>query len=544
MIAAKRKTGYRWTICALIFFAVTINYLDRSLFAQLVPFFENELKLGPTDLALINVSFTLPYGFAMVFIGRWIDRVGIRKGLAGSYLLWNIASIGHAAVQSLGGFMGARFALGLGESGMYPSGVKTVTEWFPVKERSTATGIFNAGANMGAIAAPLLGVWLANTVGWRACFMLTGALGLIWLVFWNTAYRPPREHPRVEAEELALIEGDPEEPSDKIGYAELFGMKPIYALAIAKALSDAPWWFYLFWLPKFFVDGFHVSKTVMSFALAFVYIVADVGSIAGGWLSSRLIAGGKPVGTARKTAMLVCALAVTPVIAVGYLSDTTVWVGLPGVYWAAILLAIAAGAHQGWSSNLFTVISDTVPKPAIAMAVGAINGFAMIGTSAMQFFVGRAVAVTSSYQLPFMVAGTLYLVALLILHLMMPEIRQTQPKKKANLVLVAAGGFAILLGLAGLQYLANKPPYTSIQDYTAHRGSDIKALGMPTLGPTAKVGWMSAQWYRWMNTADGKPKFELVKLDTHDQAFVESKGAKAAHYEGPSEEDVIKSFGR
>lgn len=541
MTAAKGRTGYRWTICALIFFAVTINYLDRSLFSQLVPFFESELKLGPTDLALINVSFTLPYGFAMVFIGRWIDRVGIRRGLGSSYLIWNVASIGHALVQSLGGFMGARFLLGLGESGMYPSGVKTVTEWFPVKERSTATGIFNAGANMGAIAAPLLGVWLAKTFGWRVCFLLTGALGLIWLVFWNTAYRPPREHPKVEAEELALIEGDPEEPTGAIGYSELFGMKPIYALAIAKALSDAPWWFYLFWLPKFFVDGFHVDPTFMSFALAFVYVIADVGSIAGGWLSSRLIASGRPVGSARKTAMLVCAVAVTPVIAVGYLTDTTVWAGIPGVYWAAILLAIAAGAHQGWSSNLFTVISDTVPKPAVAMAVGAINGFAMIGTSAMQFFVGKAVAVTSSYQLPFLVAGTLYLIALLILHLMMPEIRQTQPKKKANLVLVAAGGVAILAALGFLQYLANKPPYQSPQDYLARRATEVHAIGAPKLGPTAKVGWMDAQWYRW-ETTDGKPKIELVKLDTHAHAFIESKGAKAAHYEGPKQEDIEAGF--
>ncbi len=542
MIGAEKKTGYRWTICALIFFAVTINYLDRSLFAQLVPFFKDELRLGPTDLALINVSFTLPYGFAMVFIGRWIDRVGIRRGLGGSYLLWNIASIGHAAVQSLGGFMGARFLLGLGESGMYPSGVKTVTEWFPVKERSTATGIFNAGANMGAIAAPLLGVWLATHFGWRTCFILTGALGLVWMLFWRTAYRPPREHPKVKPEELALIEGDPEEPVGAIGYAELFGMKPIYALAIAKALSDAPWWFYLFWLPQFFVDGFHVSKTVMSFALAFVYVIADVGSIAGGWLSSKLIAGGRSVGSARKTAMLVCALAVTPVIAVGYLSDTTVWAGVPGVYWAAILLAIAAGAHQGWSSNLFTVISDTVPKPAIAMAVGAINGFAMIGASAMQFFVGKAVAVTSSYQLPFLVAGTLYLIALVILHLMMPEIRQTQPTRKANLSLVAAGGVAVLVTLGVLQYLTNKPPYLSIKDYLKQRPAEVHSTSAPKLGAIAKVGWMNAQWYRW-DTADGKPKIELVKLDTHDQVFIESKGTKAADYKGPSATEVAAGFG-
>lgn len=533
-------TGYRWTICALLFFAVTINYLDRSLFAQLVPFFENELRLGPTDLALINVSFTLPYGFAMVFVGRWIDRVGVRRGLSATFLLWNVASIAHAAVRGLGGFMGARFALGLGEAGMFPSGVKTVTEWFPVRERSTATGIFNAGANMGAIAAPLLGVWLAKTYGWRECFVLTGVVGMVWLAFWNRIYRAPREHARVEPEELALIEGEPEEKAAEIGYAELFALRPIYALSLAKALSDAPWWFYLFWLPKYLVDGFHVSTTFMSFALAFVYVVADVGSIAGGWLSSRLIASGRAVGPARKTAMLVCALAVTPVVTVGFLSDTTVIAGIPGVYWAIGLLAIAAGAHQGWSSNLFTLISDTVPKPAVAMAVGAINGFAMIGTSAMQFFVGRAVALTSSYALPFAVAGTLYLVALLCLQLLMPEVRRVLPTRKANLAIVAAGGVAVLIGLGLLQYATNKPPYVSMQDYFARRGAEIKASGPPQEGPAAKVGWMSARWIRW--NAEGGPKFDLVKLDTHDQAFVESKGDKASHYDGPTAAEAKASF--
>ncbi len=535
LVTQSRVKGYRWTICALIFFAVTINYLDRQLFSVLIPFFENDLRLGPTDLALINVSFILPYGFAMVFVGRAIDRVGLRKGLAAAFLLWNVASIGHALVRGLGGFMGARFMLGLGESAMYPSGVKTVTEWFPVRERSTATGVFNAGANMGAIAAPLLGVWIATVYGWRACFMITGAVGMVWLVFWQLIYRAPREHPRLSQEELALIEGEPEENATApLGYAELFALKPVYALSIAKALSDAPWWFYLFWLPKYLVDGFHVSKAFMAFALAFVYIVADVGSVAGGWLSSHWIAKGAEVGAARKRAMLVCALAVTPVIGVGFLNESSVVAGIPGVYLAVARIARAAGAHQGWSSNLFTLSSDTVPKPAVAMAVGAINGFAMIGTSAMQFFVGRAVALTSSYALPFAVAGTLYLVALLVLQLMMPQVRRVLPTKKANLAIVAAGAIAVLVGLGLLQYATNKPPYTSLDDYLAKRGTEVKATSPATAGPVAKVGWMDARWYRWA-TSEGKPKLDLVKFDAANRPIVESKGAKAAHYEGPDE---------
>lgn len=534
-------TRVRWTICALIFFATTVNYLDRQLFSVLVPFFENDLRLGPIDLALINVSFILPYGVAMIFIGRAIDRVGIGRGLGTGFLLWNVASIAHAFVHSLGGFMGVRFLLGLGESGMFPAGVKTVTEWFPAKERSTATGFFNAGANLGAILAPLLGVALAEAYGWRACFVLTGCVGMVWLLFWKLLYRPPLEHPRVSESERAHILCDPPEQEKPFGYAQLFAMRPVYALAIAKALSDAPWWFYLFWLPKALVDAFHVSKGFMAFAIAFVYIVADVGSVAGGWLSSRLIARGRPVGPARKTAMLVCALAVTPVIAVGYLADHPTVAGVASVFPAVALIAIAAGAHQGWSSNLFTLISDSVPKRGVAMAVGAINGFAMIGTSAMQLFVGRTVALTSSYALPFAVAGVLYLVALFVLQLMMPEVRRVAPTRRANLSVVAAGGVAILLALALLQYEVNKPPYASLSDYYAKRSAELKSPSAPMDGPTAKVGWMNARWVVWI-LPDGRLKRDLVKLDTRDHPYVESKGVKAKDYVGPTEAQVAAAL--
>jgi ACS family hexuronate transporter-like MFS transporter len=532
-------TGVRWTICALIFFATTVNYLDRQLFSLLVPFFENDLKLGPTDLALINVSFVLPYGLAMIFVGQFIDRVGIRRGLASTFLLWNIASIGHAFVRSLAGFMGIRFLLGLGESGMFPAAIKTMTDWFPARERSFATGLFNAGANCGAILAPLLGVWIAIHYGWRVCFMVTGSIGIIWIFFWNALYREPENNPRVSPEELAYIRSDGEVEMARISYSQLFGIFPVYALGIAKALTDAPWWFYLTWMPKFLVDQFHLTTQFMAYAIPVIYIIADVGSVAGGWLSSMLIHRGMSIGRARKLAMLACALAVVPVASIGFLVDHGPVAGVPAVYWAVGIVALAAGAHQGWSCNLFTLISDIVPKNATAMAVGGINGFAMVGVAAFQFFVGRAVQLTSSYTLPFIVAGSLYLIALLILQIMIPKVEPSPATKRASIPLVLAGAAVVLAALGGLQYALNRPPYSSVQNYVALRESELHATPEP--GPSASVGWMRAQWYIW-RPATGKPKLELIKLDSYGQPIIESKGSGAAHYNGPTTSELDADF--
>ncbi len=539
MKAERSVSGVRWTICALIFFATTVNYLDRQLFSLLVPFFEDDLKLGPTDLALINVSFVLPYGLAMIFVGRFIDRVGIRKGLGSTFLLWNLASIGHALVRSLTGFMGIRFLLGLGESGMFPAAVKTMTDWFPSKERSLATGLFNAGANFGAILAPLLGVWIATVFGWRACFFVTGGAGLLWIFFWNRFYRDPEVHPKVSPEELAYIRSDGEDALPSISYSQLFGMRPVYGLGLAKALTDAPWWFYLTWMPKFLVDQFHQTTTFMAMAIPVVYIVADVGSVAGGWMSSTLIQRGTSVGSARKLAMLVCAVAVLPVMTIGSLVDHAPLLGIQSVYWAVGIVALAAGAHQGWSCNLFTLISDTVPKNAVAMAVGGINGFAMVGVSAMQFFVGRSVQLTSSYTLPFVVAGSLYLIALLILQIFIPKVEPNLGLRRASIPAVVAGAVVVLIALGGLQYALNRPPYESVSDYLAQRGNELHAT--PQVGPSATVGWMKAEWILW-TPKTGSAKFELIKLDSRQQPFIESKGVKAARYQGPTMEKVRSSF--
>ncbi|HWD39810.1 MAG TPA: MFS transporter [Fimbriimonas sp.] len=532
---------FRWTICALIFFATTINYMDRQLFSLLVPFFEDDLKLGPTDLALINVCFIVPYGLIMIFVGQYVDRVGIKKGLARMFTLWNLASMAHALVRNLAGFCGIRLLLGVGESGMFPSAIKTMTEWFPRKERSFATGLFNAGANAGAILAPLLGVALAQAYGWRTCFLVTGGAGMIWLIFWNRDYRPPAEHPRVSPAELRYIQSDPDEHQDPISYRQLFGIKQMYGLGIAKALTDAPWWFYLTWMPKFLVDQFHLSVGFMALAIPVIYIISDIGSVAGGWCSSKLIHAGYSVGKARKLTMLICALAVLPVMGVGLLVDVPTFAGIASVYWAVGIVALAAGAHQGWSCNLFTLVSDTVPKGSVAVAVGAINGFAMVGVSALQFFVGWTVQVTNSYTLPFIVAGSLYLIGLAVIQLFMPEVKPVAPTRQARMSLVLAGAIVVLAFLAALQYTANRPPYASLADYEATRGKELHASPAGIEGPKASVGWMQAQWFLWK--PDGEPaKTELVKFDTHGHPFIEPKGIKASKYKGPTPEQVSASF--
>jgi ACS family hexuronate transporter-like MFS transporter len=536
-------TRFRWTVCALIFFATTVNYLDRQLFSNLVPFFEDDLKVGPTDLALINVSFILPYGMAMLFVGRFIDRVGIRLGLASTFLLWTVASVGHAFVGSLAGFMGIRFVLGVGESGMYPGAVKTMSDWFPVKERSIANGIFNAGANFGAILAPMLGVTIALNYGWRTCFVILGAVGAVWIFFWKALYRPPKDNPKVSESEYAYIHSDEDQVKESISYSQLFGMRPVYGLAIAKALTDGPSWFIMLWLPKILVDQFHSSKWFIAFAIPVVYIIGDIGSVGGGWASSRLLHRGKSLNFARKTVMLFCAACVVPVGIVGSLVDHAAIAGIPAVYWAIAIFSLAAAAHQGWSSNLFTLISDTVPKGSMAMAVGAINGFAMVGVSAMQFFVGRMVQLTSSYSLPFMVAAWLYLVAFVFLQLIVPKVERYPTTRQAKIPLVVAGAFVILLALGYMQYATNRPPYTSIKDYLALRQTQLHATGAPIQGPVAQVGWMESRWYEWP-LPSGQSKIELVKLDTHGQPFIEEKGAKASKYTGPSPAQVAAILAR
>jgi ACS family hexuronate transporter-like MFS transporter len=414
-----------------------------------------------------------------------------------------------------------------------------MTDWFPRKERALATGIFNGGGSIGAMLAPLLGVWIATEFGWRMCFLITGGAGVIWIFFWRAIYRDPDQNPKVSPSELEYIRSDGEQSDKPMSVRQLFGMRPVYGLGIAKALSDAPIWFYLTWMPTFLVDQFHLSTTFMAFAIPVIYLVSDFGSIAGGWCSSTWIKAGKPVGAARKLTMLICALLVVPVMSVGLLVDHPPILGIPCIYWTVAIVSLAAGAHQGWSCNLFTMISDTVPPGSTARAVGAINGFAMVGASAMQLFVGKAVQITSSYTLPFVVAGSLYLIALVFIQLFIPHVHQHATDRKANIPWVVVGTAVFIVGLGLMIYDTNKPPFGSVAEYQTARGLDLH--GKPKLGPVAQVGWMHANWYRWA-LPDGTFKYELVKLDSEQRPTIEKKGVAAPHYKGPGLDEVKRDF--
>lgn len=528
----------RWTICGLLFAATTINYLDRQLFSLLVPFFENELKIGPVDLALINASFLLAYGFSMVFVGQLIDRIGTKKGLGWGFLVWNIAAAAHALVTGFPGFIAARFMLGVGEAANFPASVRSVADWFPKKERAYATGWFNSGSNIGAILAPLMAVFVANLFGWRAAFLSLGSIGLVWILFWVKLYHQPREHPKISSQELEHIESDQEPLGEPISYRELFGMRPLYAIAMGKFFSDAPWWFYLTWLPKFLTDQFKVDKVWMGYAVAVVYLIADGGSIFGGWLSSNLIKRGKSVGYARKTAMLTVACCAAPVMIVGQLVGVPSVFGIPTIFVALALVSIAAGAHQGWSCNIFTLVSDTMPKRAVPATVGVITLFGAIGSALMQVVIGVWVQKTSSYTLPFILAGTFYFLALACVHGIMPTVEPTQPKRKVSVAAIVAGALGMLLLFGGTNYFLNRPPYTSMDDYLAKRGPEVKATAGPSLGPDASVGWMHAKWVLWQ-TEPGKSKVELIKFDRDERPIVEAKGIKATNYKGPTMDQVL-----
>ncbi len=534
MIAATRV---RWGICALLFFATTINYLDRQLFSLLTPFFEDELRLGPTDLALINVSFLLAYGFGMIFVGSWIDRVGVRIGLAASFLVWNLASMAHAMAAGLGSFAAVRFALGAGESGNFPAAVRTVAEWFPKRERALATGLFNCGSNVGAILAPLLAVGIAETWGWRMCFLVLGGVGGVWIVFWMLLYRSPQEHPRVSPAELAHIRADAAETAAphaaaSLGIGQVLGMRPIYGLALAKFFTDAPWWFYLTWLPKFLVGEFGLAPIFMAWTIPVVFIAADMGAIGGGWLSSRLIARGRGVGAARKLAMLVCALCALPVMGTGTLAGAPQIAGMAPVFVAVALLALAAAAHQGWSSNLLTLVSDTLPRPAVATAVGVMTACGVVGGALFQILVGRSLTLTGSYALPFALAGSLYLVGLGALHLVLPRVEPAVPARRVGNGRIATGLLALLAVIAFTQFALNRPPYSSLDDYRTRRTVELSAQAGPREGPAAHVGWMEARWYLWATPAGAAA--ELVKFDRAGRPIVETRGDKASGYVGPA----------
>jgi MFS transporter, ACS family, aldohexuronate transporter len=420
--STKPRIGhFRWVICALLFFATTINYVDRSVFGVLEPTLQKEVGWSATEFGDINAYFNLAYAIGFLFVGWLIDKFGVRFGYALSLTVWSLAAAAHALARTPQHFAAARFALGLGESGNFPSAIKTVAEWFPKKERALSTGIFNAGSNVGAVLAPALVPMLTIAYGWQSAFIVTGLLGLIWVLFWWPIYRRPQEHPRLSPEELAHIESDPPDPAVKIPWRDLFPYRQTWAFTIGKFLTDAIWWFYLFWFAKFMNETFGVDIKSIGPPMITVYLLADVGSIAGGWQSSWLLRRGWSANAARKTAMLTCALCVIPVVMAPLTSH---------MWTAVLLIGLATAAHQGFSANLFTLASDMFPRNAVGSIVG-IGGFAgAMGGYLMNRGAGRLKDMTGNYLAMFIIAASAYLLALLAIHLLAPRLEEVKLETK------------------------------------------------------------------------------------------------------------------
>jgi ACS family hexuronate transporter-like MFS transporter len=427
---------YRWIICLLLFLAAVINYIDRQVIGLLKPTLQQQYGWTEMDYADIVFSFQLAYAIGLLLAGRFIDRVGTRIGFAIAVLVWSIAAMAHAEADrygagvaailglfglvyapSVAGFIAARFALGIGEAGNFPAAIKAVAEWFPQRERAFATGLFNSGTNIGAVMAPLAVPWITVTYGWYWAFIVTGAIGFLWIALWLPLFGQPDTHPRVGAAELALIRSDPSPPVERVPLAALLPHRQTWAFAIGKFMTDPVWWLYLFWVPDFLNRNHGLNLLAVGPPLVAIYLIADVGSIGGGWLSSALLRRGWTVNAARKTAMLVAACAVIPIVFASM--ATSLWV-------AVLLVALAAAAHQGWSANIFTLASDMFPRQAVGTVVGFGGMAGAVGGMLIAKLTGYLLETTGSYLPVFLIAGSAYLAALLIIHLLAPRLEKVE----------------------------------------------------------------------------------------------------------------------
>jgi ACS family hexuronate transporter-like MFS transporter len=400
--AASRVRGYRWVICGLLFAATSINYVDRQMIGVLKPVIQADF--GWTEIQYADVVFWFQAAYAIGYIGmgRFMDFAGARFGYAIAFTFWTLAHAAHGLAHGVVQFAIARFALGIGESGNFPAGLKAVAEWFPQRERAFAIGIFNAGANVGAIVTPLLVPALTLAYGWRAAFLITGLLSLVWLVAWLVIYRRPES-------------SDPAPQGERFPWRRLFAVRGMWAYAIPKFLTEPIWWMFLFWLPDFLGRRYGLDLKSFGPPLVAIYVLSDVGSVLGGWASSRMIRAGLTPNRARKLAMLGCAIAVLPVMTVQYIDNL----------WSAVLLiGLAAAAHQGFSANLLSLPSDLFPRAAVGSVVGIGGTAGAIGGMLIAKFVGYVLDATNSYALIFATAGCAYLIALAALHLLSPRLEQ------------------------------------------------------------------------------------------------------------------------
>jgi ACS family hexuronate transporter-like MFS transporter len=415
--------GYRWRILSLLFFATTINYIDRQIIGILKPFISSDLGWSETDYSNIVMAFQVAYAIGLLTTGKLLDRFGTRIGYVWSIVVWSIAGVAHAFARGVSSFAAARFVLGFGESGNFPAAIKAVAEWFPVKERAYAAGLFNSGSTIGAIIAPLVVSGVTLALGWKWAFIITGALGFIWIFFWLATYRLPQQHPKVSADELRYIEGRGNEDSKPVeneykrdaSWLALLRHPSTIAICSTRLISDWVWWFLLFWTPDFLnkMHGIDIKQVVLP--LIVIYAVSSAGGIGGGWISSWFLKTGKSVDFARKTSVLLCALVVLPVMFVSQVHS--LWV-------AVALLSFAAAGHQGWASNIFTIVSDIYPKSAVGSMSGLAGFAGAVGGALSASFVGLLLETTGSYFLIFLTASSVYIINWLIIIIFIRHIKQ------------------------------------------------------------------------------------------------------------------------
>ncbi|MXV14115.1 MFS transporter [Hufsiella ginkgonis] len=434
-----KMSNYRWTICALVFFATTVNYLDRAVISLLKPYlaaaFNWDKVQEVENYADIELAFKISYALGMLFAGRVIDKLGTKIGYAIATTLWSIAAVCHALATGTAGFALARVFLGITEAGNFPSAIKATAEWFPKKERAFATGIFNSGSNIGAIIAPLSVPFIAEKWGWQWAFILTGAIGFIWLALWFILYEVPAKHKLLSKAEFDYIHADKEASADlnaetgepetaKVSWFRLLSFKQTWAFAIGKLLTDPIWWFYLFWLPDFLKKQYHLSNTDLAFPTAVVYIISSLGSVGGGYLPMKLINSGWQVFKARKTSMLIYAFCVIPIVFAQIAGSVNMWL-------AVLVIGLAAAAHQAWSANIFTTVSDMFPKRATGSVTGIGGMFGGLGGILLTALVQKGMFkyyesindIQTGYYIMFFICGAAYLLAWLIMHFLVPRMK-------------------------------------------------------------------------------------------------------------------------